>query len=373
MAAEWLVPLVAACLAIALLGGWLAYTAYAAPGTTVEQQPGPTAELRGGYDYAAIVSEPNPLYDTGDRLEDRPFYFYGASPELEGEFSYGFEAAEGGQLDVEATTVLVLRSAGEDGGVVYWTVNETLASRADTVQPGGTLSVPFTVNASAARLQAQRIEEGIGGSPGDVQAFVLTRVEMDGEINGRSVSGTDTHRLPLSLDAGGFSVPYDGPTVEDRTRTVSVPVERSYGPLWRLGGPLAVIGGLGGAAALVLADRRDELEVDEATREHLAVRQARREYDDWITTARVPGSAIDGPVVEVESLEGLVDVAIDTDERVLESPEGDVFRVLHDGTVYAFTPPEGPLDAPTGPGESGADDGDPEADAEPEPEARAED
>jgi hypothetical protein len=120
---------------------------------------------------------------------------------------------------------------------------------------------------------------------------------------------------------------------------VSVPVERSYGPLWRLGGPLAIIGGLGGAAALVLADRRGELEVDEATRDRLATRQARQEYDDWITTAWVPESAIDGPVVEVESLEGLVDVAIDTDERVLESVDGSVYRVLHDGYVYEYRLP----------------------------------
>ena len=337
-AAEWLPALVALSLAVALLGGWLTYTAYAAPGTTVEQQPGPGAELRAGYDYAAVVSEPNPLYEAGDALTDQPFYFYDVSPELEGEFSYGFEAAEGGQLEVEATTVLVLRSVSGEGAdrTVYWTDNETLASESGTVGSGGAVSVPFAVNASAAQLRAERIEEDLGGSPGDVEAFLVTRVDASGELNGRSVSETGSYRLPLTLDSSGFSVTYDGPTVDDRTRTVTVTAERSYGPLWTLGGPLALLAGLGGAAALLLADRRGDLAVDEATRGRLATAQARREYDDWITTARVPETATEGPTVEVESLEGLVDLAIDTEERVLEAPDGETFRVLHDGTVYAF-------------------------------------
>jgi predicted flap endonuclease-1-like 5' DNA nuclease len=341
-AAEWFLPLVAVCLAVALLGGWLAYTAYAAPGTTVDQQPGPAAEVRGGYDYAAIVTEPNPLYEDGETLVDRPFYFYGVSPELQGDFTYGFQAAEGGQLEVEATTVLVLRSATEEetGRTVYWTDNETLASRAATVQPGGTVSVPFAINTSAARLRAERIEEDLGGSPGELEASVVTRVDASGRINGRSVSESRSYQLPLSLDTSGFSVPYDGPTVEDRTRTVAVPVERDYGPLWRVGGPLALLSGLGGAAALVLADRRGELDVSEADRRRLAAASARQEYDDWITTARLPDSGTEGPTVEVESLEGLVDLAIDTGERVLESPDGDAYRVLHDDYVYVFRFPE---------------------------------
>jgi hypothetical protein len=69
----------------------------------------------------------------------------------------------------------------------------------------------------------------------------------------------------------------------------------------------------------------------------------------------LPDEARDLPVAEVETLTDLVDVAIDSDNPVLESPGGDAYHVVHDGYRYTFeTPPEPEYDDPLTVGEAEA-------------------
>jgi len=50
--------------------------------------------------------------------------------------------------------------------------------------------------------------------------------------------------------------------------------------------------------------------------------------DDWITVARIPEEGRDAAAIEVGTLEGLADIAIDTDRRVLEDPDRNLFVVF---------------------------------------------
>lgn len=96
--------------------------------------------------------------------------------------------------------------------------------------------------------------------------------------------------------------------------------------------------GVGGLAGLTVARRRDELAVSQADRERLSATATREQFDDWITRARVPASARADPLVPVDSLDGLVDVAIDTDARVVEDRGRDEFVVLGDAVTYVYRP-----------------------------------
>lgn len=44
-------------------------------------------------------------------------------------------------------------------------------------------------------------------------------------------------------------------------------------------------------------------------------------------------------LVEADSLAGLVDFAIDTDNSVIEAPDADAYYVRHDGYLYCYRPP----------------------------------
>ena len=149
-----------------------------------------------------------------------------------------------------------------------------------------------------------------------------------------------TFSLPITSDSGIYRV-QSSPTVETFTETTTVTVENEPSPLQRVGGPVLLLVGLLGAAGLAVARYRGTLEVSDDERELLAYRDDRAEFDEWISTVRLPDEARDLPVAEAETLADLVDVAIDSDNPVLEHPDGDAYSVVHDGYRYTFeAPPE---------------------------------
>lgn len=105
-------------------------------------------------------------------------------------------------------------------------------------------------------------------------------------------------------------------------------------------GPLGLVGIAGGR-------RRDWFGLTDAERDYLAFRRERAEFDEWITEAELPAARLDAAedVVATTSLAGLVDLAIDSDRRVLESPAGDRYVVLDGDVVYTFEAPARPPNA----------------------------
>lgn len=48
---------------------------------------------------------------------------------------------------------------------------------------------------------------------------------------------------------------------------------------------------------------------------------------------------LENPHIQVSSLEGLVDIAIDTNSRVINDPDRQGYFVLGDGVCYTYFPP----------------------------------
>jgi hypothetical protein len=82
----------------------------------------------------------------------------------------------------------------------------------------------------------------------------------------------------------------------------------------------------------------------------------RAEFEEWITTGHVSDAAMPASRIEVETLAGLADLAIDSNRRVIEDRERGSCLVILDGVAYAYDRPEqppgvtrpDPLDAATG-------------------------
>lgn len=328
--------LAAALLLVAVVGGAVTYTTHADPGTVTVEEP--VGEWRTGatYTHSATVTDGNQVFEEGTVLENRSTYFTAISPELDGTFSYRF-GAPGGEVDATVETVLVLRSADEEQE--YWRVEEPLDTTRAPLGPGEAATVEFDLNASAVAARLDEISSDFGASPGEPEAFVVSSVRMEGETLGESIAETSRYRLQLGLGDGTYTVasPDDG----SQRRTVTEPElrPRSYGPLRSVGGPLLLLLGVGGLAGLVVGRSRDAFEVPAAERRALAFAREREEFDDFISRGSVPRGVLDGPAVRVDTLAGLVDVAIDSDRRVIEDPDERTYYVLADGTRYEYRPP----------------------------------
>lgn len=213
---------------------------------------------------------------------------------------------------------------------------------------GEPVTVPFAANMSTVVNQTAQINDKFGNQPGDDRAMVVATVEFEGDVHDEAVAATDDHTLGLSLDRTVYRV--TSPTMiqtqhgepADEVATAAAPSLPA-----RLGGPLALGGGLVGLGVLGVGQATGRFRVSESERAWLAFHEARTDFDEWITTIRLPDAAFERPRAEADSLESLVDLAIDTENRILEDPDREAYYVLYDDYLYQYSKPTRDTQPPT--------------------------
>lgn len=331
---------VALAVVVTLVGGAVVYATYVDPGTETVSETQAAWETTGGYSHQSTVTEDTQVFDAGETLEDRSTYYTRINPELEGTFEYGFQAP-GGEFDVDVETHLLLTGVGGDDEdeEELWRVEESLGEDGGTIGPGETVTVPFTLNVTEVREDVDDIESELGSGAGEVEVAVVTNVTADGTVDGTSVQNQETYDLGVAPDGDTYGVTAeDGSDRHESAEEVTRPAEP--GTLQSLAGPLLVIVGLAGLTGLTVGRRQDRFDVSPTERERLGFASERSEFDDWISRGSLADDRSDRPTVEIDSLEDLVDVAIDTDERVIEDVEERRYLVLSDGHRYTYEPPQ---------------------------------
>jgi hypothetical protein len=351
---SWFPVLVAALAVLAVAGGWAAYTAHAAPGTTTQQSEQAHWTVSGEFQHSADVTRENPVFDVGTTLSNRSTYFTTASPVLDGRYvaTYSGVGAETASIDLDAT--LVVRAADEDGNTVYWSdrrpLDETSASE---VQSGDSASVAFSLNATQIAQRQSEIQESLGQTPGTIETFVAVDATTEGSVEGQPASLSLTHRLPVSVNGDTYTVGPAATGSKSMTTTETVTVTNDYGPLWSVGGPLLLLGGVGGLALLGVGRHRGAFALAAAEQDLLAFRDERAEFDEWVVRARLPEAVHERPRATAESLSDVVDFAIDSDTAVVEDPDSGTLYAVDDQLLVAYEPPELARTAETGDGDTG--------------------
>ena len=352
--------ILAVCLIAAAVGGGLVYTTHVDPGTETREQTVSSFTVETEYNHSAEVTESNSVFPAGTVLDSRDTYFTRVAPVLDVDVETTYSAASASDVDVRFDSVLVIRNVGQEGGPVYWSERRRLASETvSDVEPGETATVAFAFNSSEADATAAAIEEELGASPGETEMFVLTDVALEGAINGEPTSYART--IEMGVDHGGDTYTVSDPGLQSDTpeRTESVTVERRYGPLRSIGGPLLLLVGLLGSGGLTYVRRERELALTPAERDYLSYSDDRAEFAEWITTFRLPASVHERQEARAESLRDLVDFAIDNDTGVVEDPETGAYHAVDGDFVYTYRPP-----SPPAVGSVGRVDVDDEANAE---------
>lgn len=330
---------VVALLVLALAGGYATYTVHAADATTTETRDVPVWSATGAFGHSATVDGATELYPNGTVLESRPYYYTRVSPTLDGSLTFTYEASDGA-VDVVARPTLVVRSVGETPETVFWETTESLSpTRASAVEPGESVTVPFSVDVAAVANRTERIHEQLGTANGQVESLVVVDVQATGSAGDRDVDEDLAYILPISVGGGGYAVEAPDPATETFSRTVTVRSLREYGLAETVAGPallgLAALGGVGYAAGR----RRGLFEVTPEDASVAAFRRQRATYDEWVATVRLPTSATKLPAATAADFESLVDVAISTGNVVLEDPTDGRFHVVNEGVRYTYTPP----------------------------------
>lgn len=346
---RWFHVVVLFTLLTAAVGGWLVYDTYVQPPETTEERVVSTWETTGAFDYRATVRRSNPVYPVGTTLTDRPIYFTTISPRLDGTLRFLYEASEGGSVDLDVTILRRLRAVSTDGTQTYWSVSEPIqATEMRDVEPGQEIAVSFSVNASELQDRIAIIHEALDASPGETEIGVIASVRIRGSVNGASVDERRNYNLTLLPDSSTYEVDGGDPstTVRREVESVSVPVQP--GPLRAVGGPLLLLASVLCLGWIGWGVYRDAISLSAAERKQLEFADDRVEYADFITTGSVPQGLLNMPTVDVNSLEGLVELARDTDHRVIENPARDQYVMIAEDVLYVYEPPV-PIDGTTYP------------------------
>lgn len=335
-------PIVLALVLVGLVGGWMAYSTHFADRTVTEQRPGSSWETNGQFDHAATVAANSSVYDPGTRLAGREVYVPAMTPVLDGNYTFAYDASDGGRLDASVTLTYSVRSVSERGDnstVVWETTERRFENSRDSLAPGQTIRVPFSVDVNESMSRAKRIETSLRNPLGQTEGRLVARVHYEGTVNGEPVDAVESHAMPIDFERGTFQPGHEGPFTDEHRSTRTVTVERTVGPIRAVGGPALLLVGLFGLSGLAAARWENRIELTDTERELLAFESDRDDYAEWISTIELPEEALDRPAGRADSLRSLVDFAIDTDNRVIECPEEGVFHVLHDGYRYTYRPP----------------------------------
>lgn len=332
---------------VVLVGVGLTYTAHVEPGTHTEERTVSSWSTNGSFQHQANVVRVNPVFPMGTSIGNRSVYFSKVTPELVGEFVYRYRASESGELDVGIRTTLVSRAVeregttrASDGQTVLWRTRRSLSERERTIASGERVTVPFGFDVNDTRQDIRRVQERLGAD-GAVESLVVAEVSLSGTVNGAAVDRTE--RYVLRVDHGDlYRVETVGNATQrfETTREVRVPNDPS--PLVSAGGPVLLAGGAVLLVSLIVGRSREAFTLTETERERLNYERSRNEFDEWISVVRLPPGMLDGPAADTERLSDLVDIAIDTDQRVVEDPVDGTAYVLDDALCYRYQPPPSP-------------------------------
>ncbi len=350
---QYLLPIVITLILVAALGGWLTYTTYVTPGVTVEERSLGTVQTTGTFTHHATVTNGTTVFTAGEQLTNRTVYFTDVSPILNSTYHFSYKAPREGALTVRIETSLVLRSVlqNQDTSTSLWETTTTLATTTkENLTPQETVSVPLAINVSKANRRLQRINQELGGSPGQPQLRLQADVHYAGQVSDHPIETTKTYTLPLSVSQNTYRVDDPGPVTTDHSlgsETITRP--RTYGPTRRLGGPLLLSGALIILGGLLTARAHNQLALSPSEREHLTFRDDRADFDEWITRITLPDDTFNRPQAKAESLADLVDFAIDNDTSVIEDPTFGAYFVIADNYLYTYIPPNTTGPIPTDP------------------------
>ncbi|TKX72483.1 hypothetical protein EXE46_15805 [Halorubrum sp. GN11_10-6_MGM] len=338
---QWFLVVVAALLLVAVAGGAWAYQVHATDTVETEQVTTERWSETTSYEHSSVIVNESIPFEEGERVTNRPVYYTRLSEELAISYRYEY-AADDGAVQVNTETSVQYR--GVEGETTLWEYSEPLASgTAEGLSP----STPHTVNAT---LVIEDVYETIDtverqlGSAGTIEIRIVSTSSVSGTIDGESVDHTYESVMPITVTPTTFRV-LEIQTVDEaetQTRTVeqsteSGAVESAAPVLLSLLAVVALVGlGYGRHTGYV------GISADE--RELLELHQQEQEFSEWITRGTFPSERDYEQTILVDDLEGLVDVAIDTNKRVIKDEQLGVSTVLDGDYVYVYVRPDSPAE-----------------------------
>ena len=274
-------------------------------------------------DETAVVTGESPLYDQGEELRNMPVYFTNATPELT--FSITSELPD--DREVEVTHRLIVTHEATFDDEPFWEQRELLLAE-ETTTTEGRYRTNVTVSIADLDAEIGRVE-GTIAEVGDLstQLHVETAYATDAE-GGETYEGELVDSTPVEIATNAYWFPETMSASETHRQlgegeTRQLPPNTTAAGGLGTGGVVGIVAGIG----LILWKSR------QADVYELEMEIVRSRYDEWISEGEFPAGS-EKQYIYINSLEDLVDVAIDTNKRVIYDPDLETYSVVDGDLIY---------------------------------------
>ena len=299
--------------AVALLAtGWVIAT----PGTTTVTEEIGQQTVETEVETSARVVESG-LWEEGTHLENNPAYITNATPELQVTAETSMPTD-----DTRVSHAIQLRYEASRDGQAFWDDTVTLEPT-EAFATNQRAVTQTTIDVEAVAERVTELEDELAGiSTVDIELVVVTSYDTG------THEGTQTASTPFVLTGETYYLE-EHPSSSD-THPLTQTSEQTESPSSALLGALVLValGSFGGAA---FVNARSDVDV-----EHARQRIHEQRYAEWISQGSLP-MWIGDEQVSLDTLEDVVDVAIDTNERVIQDRSRGLFAVVSDGVVYYYS------------------------------------
>ncbi|MFP9060147.1 DUF5305 domain-containing protein [Natrialbaceae archaeon A-chndr2] len=299
--------------AVALLAtGWVIAT----PGTTTVTEEIGQQTVETEVETSAKVVESG-LWEEGTHLENNPAYITNATPELQVTAETSMPTD-----DTRVSHAIQLKYEASRDGQAFWDDTVTLEPT-EAFATNQRAVTQTTIDVEAVAERVTELEDELAGiSTVDIELVVVTSYDTG------THEGTQTASTPFVLTGETYYLE-EHPSSSD-THPLTQTSEQTESPSSALLGALVLValGSFGGAA---FVNARSDVDV-----EHARQRIHEQRYAEWISQGSLP-MWIGDEQVSLDTLEDVVDVAIDTNERVIQDRSRGLFAVVSDGVVYYYS------------------------------------
>lgn len=303
--------------------GWI----YTHPPTTQITDQTNQKTIESSLSTHAVVTENTDVYSQGTTLRNQPVYLINMTPEATVTLETQLPSSTS-EIDQHIELVYTATRNGE----IFW--KRVVPLRGQTTREKRTVTTQTNVSMPQILDQLNKYQSTFGEA-----ATVSANIRISSKYDLDRYSGIITKSYPIESGSKWYSLPSDAISrthSEPKTRTVQLKIHNS--PLFLAPFISGIVFNIIGLLLAIVYYKR--FQQRSAADLETAVHHNR--YQEWISEGFLPDEEL-GMNVQINSLEGLVDIAIDTGERVIYDPNRNRYAVLHEQTGYYYTPQESEL------------------------------
>lgn len=283
---------------------------------------------KGAFDHKAAVEKPNLLWRRNQILKNRSTYFLSITPRLETTFRLEINGATSATGELELDADLVILSKGEK--TEYWRESKDLRENVSSLSDGVFLSkVELYIPQVKARIE--NIQKSLDFTGGSTEAKIVVTATMSGSVNGKDVEKTETYESKIDIGRSTYNVGPNISRTEEVTETFTREVKESPSILSRIPPllliliPVAVLG-------YVSFEKRN---LTKSKLRNLKEKRELEKFEEWVSRGSLKEMEFKAEI-EMETLEDLVDAAIDMDRRVILDADQSLYFFIHEDIAYTY-------------------------------------